>query len=203
MKRHATFSETGQNPPRSTTLALALLLFTSLGWGCSQPERTALVAPPAKTATETTPVVDLASIFGDVDIEAAFSSTQLPAPPQTPPPDLPRPDPPRTASVVVGDIKVLEGSVDPKVIRKDFRRRQGSLLRCYLKTLNETPTGQGKVVVQLTLDERGHVSEALIPENAMDSSLSACLLARLKRFRFPREPNPEGKVEVHLEFSPQ
>jgi len=200
MKDDETRSETGQPALSPNTFVRALLIFTILCGGCSRQEPTEPVTPPETLSPET-----LSEIFGDdTDFSALLLDEPFPPPPQIPPtPPQPRPALPETGPLLVSDIKILEGKLDTKDVHKNFRRRQRALLTCYALTLVDNPKGQGKVVVQLTLDERGRVTEALITENAIGDTLSGCLLSRLKRFRFSLDPNPTGKIEVHLELSPQ
>jgi hypothetical protein len=109
----------------------------------------------------------------------------------------------KPAPLVISNIQVLQGALEVAAVHKDFRRRQGSLLNCYAITLREAPQGQGKVGIQLTFNERGRVTEALILENTVGDYLSECLLKKLKRFRFPDKPNPKGQVKAQLVFSLQ
>jgi hypothetical protein len=145
----------------------------------------------------------LDEIFGDTDLlDDALSDSTLsnftygPLPP--PPPPLPK-----TGPLIINNLQVLQGALKIPAVHKDFRRRQGSLRNCYAMTLRENPKNQGQVGVKLAFDERGHVTEALILESTMTHPISDCLLAKLKRFRFPQQPNPKGQVKALLKFSPQ
>ena len=97
---------------------------------------------------------------------------------------------------------MLQGAHEVPAVHKDFRSRQSRLRDCYAISLREYPQGQGKVRIQLTFNERGRVTEALIFENTVGEYLSECLLSNLKRFQFPDKPNPKGQVKAQLEFSP-
>ena len=180
------------------TRALTLFIFASLLWGCSQQKQAAPVVPPAKTATQTPLTEILAKFFGDAGVFDSAISNFTYGPPPPPPPPLPK-----TGPLIISDLQVLQGALKIPAVHKDFRRRQGSLRNCYAITLRENPHNQGQVGVKLTFNERGRVTEALILESTMTNNISNCLLAKLKRFRFPEQPSLKGQVKALLKFSPQ
>jgi hypothetical protein len=167
--------------------SFGLILITLLLGGCPREQKQ--------------PTLD--EILGNTDLlDNALShdanSNIRTGPPPSPPPPLPK-----TGPLVISNIQVLQGALEVPAVHKDFRRRQARLLDCYAITLRKNPKGQGKVGIQLTLNERGRVTETLILENTVGEYLSECLLKKLQRFRFPDKPNPKGQVKAQLEFSPQ
>jgi len=145
----------------------------------------------------------LEEILGDAELlKDAFADNTLSnvrtGPPPPPPPPLPK-----TGPVIISDIQVLQGALQVPAVHKNFLRRQGSLRNCYAATLRESPKNQGQVGVKLAFDERGRVTEALILESTMTHPISDCLLAKLKRFRFPKQSDSQSQVKALLKFSPQ
>jgi hypothetical protein len=163
-----------------------LIIVSLLVCGCSKEP------PPSKLESV------LSEVLGDAGtLFPAVSQPKFAPPPKPMPPAIR----PKTGPLLLSNIKVGQSSISVSAIVKNIRRRQGALLQCYLRTLLKNPKGQGTVIVQFTLDERGHVGETRVRQDPIGNGLSGCILSRFKRFRFPKEPDPTGQMEVHLGFS--
>jgi Ca-activated chloride channel family protein len=93
----------------------------------------------------------------------------------------------RSSSVgISNDAAVVMGSLDKDLIRQVIRRNVGQVRYCYESQLMTNPKLAGKVVVRFVISATGEVTEAKVVETTMkDATFEACLLARVKSWRFP------------------
>ncbi len=91
------------------------------------------------------------------------------------------------------------GRMSPDQIAAAVRRRIKAVKSCYERELKKDPTLKGKIVIQFTIGEVGRVISSRIASSTMKSSaVGNCILARLRRWRFPK---PEGgSVTVSYPF---
>lgn len=91
--------------------------------------------------------------------------------------------------------RVSEG-VSKELIAKVIRRHFAEIKFCYEQGLQQVPELSGKLVVLFVIDASGAVSEAQIAESTLDdASVQACVLARIRHWKFP-EPRGGGVVSV-------
>jgi TonB family protein len=101
--------------------------------------------------------------------------------------------------VVRDEAPSVDGTIDAGVIAKEIRRRMGAVRACYERELKRNPQLGGKVVVRFVIGANGAVTEAEIESNTMqDDAVGECIVANIKRFRFP--PPEGGSVEVSYPF---
>jgi outer membrane biosynthesis protein TonB len=105
------------------------------------------------------------------------------------------------ASLGLGRAEVEGGEVDAEVVVKAISRRRSAILDCYERALKRNPDLKGKVTIKFTIGPTGAVVEISAPGNTTgDSEVAACIVSRVRGFRFPK-PKPEGSsVTVEYPF---
>lgn len=69
---------------------------------------------------------------------------------------------------------------------------------CYEQALQAKPTLAGKIAINFTITHDGRVGEVNLEEVTLDDATAvACMVSRLKRWRFP---NPAGGGQVHVTY---
>ena len=87
------------------------------------------------------------------------------------------------------------GKINKGKVASVFRRKQKAIRYCYEKRLKINPNISGKVRVQFTVGPMGNVTGINILQNTTnDSSLGACIMSKIKGWRFPRPQN--GQVTI-------
>jgi hypothetical protein len=93
--------------------------------------------------------------------------------------------PPRTTVV---------GGCERSVIARTISRHMNEVRFCYETQLNINQSLAGKIAVSFTIDTAGAVSQADVAQTTMnDNTVEQCILARVRRWRFPE---PKGGVCV-------
>jgi TonB family protein len=82
------------------------------------------------------------------------------------------------------------GDVDPAILAEVQARYGRGVLRCYADLRKRTPAA-GNVAVELSIDPRGHVSDASV--SGFDPELDACIRPRVRAWRFPPAAPSTGK----------
>jgi len=91
--------------------------------------------------------------------------------------------------------KISDG-LSKDLIAKVIRRHAAEVKFCYEQTLQQIPDLAGKIAVLFVIDATGSVAQADVAESTLnDASVEACVLARVRRWRFP-EPQGGGIVSV-------
>ncbi|MBT8113405.1 MAG: TonB family protein [Gammaproteobacteria bacterium] len=85
-----------------------------------------------------------------------------------------------------------------------FDRYKAALYRIYNRELRKNPTLQGKVVLRLTIEPDGKVSDCKLESSDMDApELGAKIVARVKKFNFgPKEGVPAITILYPIDFLP-
>lgn len=84
-----------------------------------------------------------------------------------------------------------------------FDRNKGGLYALYERERRKTPGLQGKIVLEITIDPSGEVTDVKVVSSELDSpSLESRIVTRIKMFKF--EPNDVDEVTVTypIEFLP-
>lgn len=93
----------------------------------------------------------------------------------------------------------VDGSLDSAQIASVVRRRIKSLQDCYERELKRDGSLSGKIEVEFTIGESGRIDEARVSNNEMGSkAVGACLVSRVRRWRFPAPDG--GSVTVNFPF---
>lgn len=101
-------------------------------------------------------------------------------------------------------IDVDGAEFDARLLAQRVRRLSSRIARCYELELSRNPTARGRVGLQLTVFEPGHV-RARVTSSQLTSATGACIVRHLNTIRF-RDGGPEGGNAVFewpLVFSPQ
>ncbi len=89
---------------------------------------------------------------------------------------------------------LVTGALDKEIIKRVVRRHVNEMRYCYERALAKNPSLTGKVQVTWTIAVDGSVSDAVIKSDDMhDAAVASCLVARVKRWTFPK---PKGGVVV-------
>lgn len=95
------------------------------------------------------------------------------------------------------------GDLDLKAVTQVVRRRTSAVKGCYEKQLKRTPDLAGKVKIQFTILESGRVSEVEVRENTTgNDDVGQCIIARVKRWRFPKPQGGSVTVSFPFVFAP-
>jgi len=102
--------------------------------------------------------------------------------------------------ITAGDPDII-GSLPPQVIRAYIRRHREQMRFCYTRALTRAPRLAGKLTVHFVIGQRGHVHDVSAEQTRSleRTSLRACVLKRVKGWKFPR-PRGGGEVEVTYPF---
>jgi len=91
------------------------------------------------------------------------------------------------------------GSLTKEVIRRVIERHISEVAACYQHALETRASLQGRIVVNFIIAPTGAVQGAAINQGLSAPELEACLLARVKTWRFPA-PVGGGIVVVNYPF---
>jgi Ca-activated chloride channel homolog len=101
--------------------------------------------------------------------------------------------------IMVGH-SIITGGLDKTIIRRAILTRQNEVRTCYAAELGSSPGLEGRVTVELTIDENGRVVSATVAESTLASPpVQACVLAAMKKLTFPRTTGG-GIVVVRYPF---
>ena len=91
------------------------------------------------------------------------------------------------------------GSLDPAVVQRVVRRHRNEVRAAYEKSLKASPALQGKLVLQITIED-GKVTKVEVTGTTLnDTALEKALVRIVKRWRFPRFPGG-GQVVISYPF---
>jgi len=100
---------------------------------------------------------------------------------------------------VAENIKVEDGTIDTRAVRKRLRRRQAAFQACYEAALKLQRGLAGKLVVDFTIGERGRVVDVdVVRDDLAGSNVARCVTKALARVVFP--PAAEGEVTLSNTF---
>jgi len=87
---------------------------------------------------------------------------------------------------VIPGATYVRGSLDKEIIRRVFRRHQNEIKYCYEQQLQKNHNLEGRMVLQLTI-ENGQVVASAVFDSTMDDSddLGACVAQAGRRMMFP------------------
>ena len=96
----------------------------------------------------------------------------------------------------------VEGGIDKNAILRVIRRNKHQLEWCYETALQKKPDLEGKVLLQWDIVNERVRAVKVRANSTRDSILARCLMAKLKRFRFPGTGLKKGQVgEVNIPFA--
>jgi len=97
-------------------------------------------------------------------------------------------EPRRTAALVYGT-PTISGSLGFDEVWRVVRRHRNSVRYCYESELHDEPALEGGMVVEMTIDADGSVSDCSAGEGTLgDASLEACVVRCFVRMQFPALP---------------
>jgi hypothetical protein len=107
------------------------------------------------------------------------------------------------ARVRADDVEAVDGRVDKKGVAATIRRRQDAFQSCYENALKANSKLQGKLVVEFTIGDGGKVTDARVVRDGLGSAeVAGCVLATLKRIRFPSPADGEVTISNSFVFQP-
>ncbi|MCC7071257.1 MAG: TonB family protein [Deltaproteobacteria bacterium] len=107
------------------------------------------------------------------------------------------------ARVRADDVEAVDGKVDKKGVAATIRRRQDAFQACYETALRANSKLQGKLVIEFTIGEGGKVTDARIVRDGLGSSeVANCVLATMRRIRFPAPSDGEVTISNSFVFQP-
>jgi hypothetical protein len=107
------------------------------------------------------------------------------------------------ARVRADDIETVDGRIDKKSVAATIRRRQDGFQACYETALKSNSKLGGKLVVEFTIAEGGKVTSTRVINDGLNSGeVSNCVLALLKRLRFPEPSDGEVAITNAFVFQP-
>jgi TonB family protein len=103
---------------------------------------------------------------------------------------------PRERLTIIPGRTTVVGALDREVVARVIQSHQSEIKFCYESELQKDPSLAGKVSVAWTIDPTGAVVDAAVSESSMgNAAVEACLVARVRRWRFP-EPQGGGVVAI-------
>jgi len=106
-------------------------------------------------------------------------------------------------SVSSEDIEADGGKIDKKSVANAIRRRQDGFQGCYETALKANSKLAGKLVVDFTIADDGRVIEANVVKDGIGSAeVSSCVIALLKRLKFPAPEGGEVTISNTFVFQP-
>ena len=105
----------------------------------------------------------------------------------------------RVSGIVKTEAPAVDGELDPGLIAKEVRARQGAIKACYERALKRNPTLTGKIVMHWTITAAGTVSGVDVEQDSLgDSEVGSCIKSLVARWRFPAPAG--GSVDVSFPF---
>jgi len=84
-----------------------------------------------------------------------------------------------------------------------FQKNKGAIFAIYNRELRKDPSLQGKVVIELTIDPNGAVTQVKIVSSELDNKgLEKKLVLKIKRFKFAKANVPIITVTYPIDFLP-
>ena len=107
------------------------------------------------------------------------------------------------ARVRADDVEAVDGKVDKKGVAATIRRRQDAFQACYETALRANSKLQGKLVIEFTIGDGGKVTDARVVKDGLGSAeVASCVLATMKRIRFPAPSDGEVTISNSFVFQP-
>jgi len=92
------------------------------------------------------------------------------------------------------------GYCQKRDIERVMKSRRGAFKFCYQRSLQMNPSLTGKIVTRFRINDEGSVTNALVLSNTMDDrNVPKCLIANVKKLKFPRPQG--GECEVRWPFN--
>jgi outer membrane biosynthesis protein TonB len=105
----------------------------------------------------------------------------------------------RVTGIVKTEAPAVDGELDPGLVAKEVRARQGAIKACYERALKRNPTLSGKIVMTWTITAAGTVSGVDVETDTLgDSEVASCIKSLIARWRFPAPAG--GTVTVSFPF---
>lgn len=105
----------------------------------------------------------------------------------------------KVSGIVKTEAPAVDGELDPSLISKEVRARQGAIKACYERALKRNPTLSGKIVMHWTITAAGTVSGVDVEQDSLgDSEVGSCIKSLIARWRFPAPAG--GNVDVSFPF---
>ena len=103
----------------------------------------------------------------------------------------------------IKDDDIIGGAISAQAISKAIQRRGRTIRACYERALGRNHGLGGKVVLRFVVQESGRVSSAKVAQDTLgDSTVGACLVRNIKRWRFPQPQGGSATVEFPFIFTP-
>lgn len=81
---------------------------------------------------------------------------------------------------------IFQGSINRNAIDLGIRQHQDTLLQCYQKEVQGSPTLSGKILSSFIIGKDGHVSDASIRSTTLkNSNVENCVLSVIRSIQFP------------------
>ena len=96
----------------------------------------------------------------------------------------------------------IEGKIDEAEVKKTIRRGLGQLKSCADRVIKNNPSLSGLLAIQFVIGADGHVTDAQAVRH-LDDSLDKCVIARLRRFEFPKPQKDPVSVLQPFNISPE
>jgi hypothetical protein len=97
----------------------------------------------------------------------------------------------------------ITGGLAREIVVRIVKRHMNALRFCYERVLIKNPSVKGRLVIKLTIDKTGAVSEAIEASSTLsESEVSACVVSRFKQMQFPAPEGGEVHVLYPLVFTP-
>jgi len=105
------------------------------------------------------------------------------------------------SKITVGQI-IVNGGVSQESVQRVARARLNEILTCYQQALQKQSNLSGKLVIKLTLDANGLVSQVnILIDPSSDKTLSVCLTPKLKQWRLGGIRSA-GEATITFELKP-
>lgn len=95
----------------------------------------------------------------------------------------------------------IDGTLDTDQAARALRARRDAFQLCYENTYKTVDGPSGRLVIDLSIDRAGRVSDVFLAEDELESDpLSVCVLSTIERVRFPAHPEEELELTATLAF---
>jgi len=92
------------------------------------------------------------------------------------------------------------GKIDKKAVNKYLRARSSAFQRCFTMVARRNPNVGGKLTLRIKIDLSGRATARVVSDKTGDSSLSRCIIGKVKQWSFPRPAKKSVEFVIPFVF---